>query len=341
MKKNKIIFWLTILPVGFYYNCVNTDYDFGQAPQITMNAFLTNTEPVTIFLTESYFSSSSSDDRLVHIIENAHVILFEDGVEKIVLAYDQLGRYISNYYPLPGKKYKIIATVPGLGEVSSETTLPETITFNSFNSTLEFEYIDTLIPNPEHPNWPLIKYQDTLVYYNINLSFNELPQTGNMYRLSVRKLMSYNVGSGKLYYNKTLQQIGAKVDPKVEQFAFNNFIRFNYYIFYDSLVNNQTISIKTAIYNHDEKIEYPVKYYIYLENLSEQTIGYYNFLSDYFDANWDLSQSDSNSIYTPIKSEFVQNYIPYIFEDNIEGGYGYVCSGSGAIDSIIINERPY
>ncbi len=103
--------------------------------QIVANSIFSE-NPMEVEVTKSFVV----DDFRNISLDQAHVLLFENNVEKDVFVYhqnreDRIGKFISSYIPKAGKSYYIEISDPDLGKAKSDVSIiPEKLNF--VNSTV-------------------------------------------------------------------------------------------------------------------------------------------------------------------------------------------------------------
>ena len=178
----KILYTFLIFALLVLQSCekvINLDIEESDK-KIVVNSVVSDGEEITINLTKS---KSIIDDNEIEYIDNAVIILTEDGNVISSHTYNGNGNYVFNKNAEIGKTYKIKVNAENLKEVSAETNL---LVPNNFEIT------DTFTTNYDGENYlaMIIRIENTVdnSYYFIE-AFNE--NGDNVY------LDSYDIKSEK------------------------------------------------------------------------------------------------------------------------------------------------
>lgn len=97
---------------------------------------------------------------LVDLVENAEISLTDDNNNTIYPQYDSMGFYLADWYPEPGKNYKISVNAPGFEEASVSLLIPQEMGYVSLSKdTMDSTYPFVLAINdpPEEENTYMIR----------------------------------------------------------------------------------------------------------------------------------------------------------------------------------------
>lgn len=104
--------------------CIAVDYDFkGKAfkPRVTVNALISPQEPFTVSL---HWSGTYTEGNRFKPVSDASIRLYEDRTEVVSCAASADGVTPTQFVATAGRRYRLVVTVPGYGELSAETTIP-------------------------------------------------------------------------------------------------------------------------------------------------------------------------------------------------------------------------
>lgn len=123
--KSTNLFISVLLCVCLFSSCIE-DLNIGHNAEklLTVNCLLSgDVEIQTVYLCYS----GQKGDSFYDSVSSADVRLFEDGKEVGTFSKKNYIQWQINYKPIPGRKYKLEVNVPGMSQVTAETTMPEAI----------------------------------------------------------------------------------------------------------------------------------------------------------------------------------------------------------------------
>lgn len=183
MKRTKyhIFYFLITITWVLLGSCEKTiEMDISNNPiRLVVNSFLNED---SVFIVRVSRSQYVLDDSLPTLISDAKVLIYEDGIIKDTLMFNNHGKYRSKIVkPVAGKKYKIEVSKAGYNTVTSYTYLPVPVSIIS---------VDTF----RRTNLDQWNYSTT--YWVARVNFTDPLNEENYYILS-----SYANGSTS-YYNQ-------------------------------------------------------------------------------------------------------------------------------------------
>lgn len=165
MKKQFIYFLITLLVAGIS-SCVK-EIQLDLPPyktKLVVNGEMNNNETVSLEVSQSY--AVLSDDS-TYILSDATAKLYEDNAFIGTMSYFDL-RYIYNYKPIPGKKYRIEVTHPKFDPVTVNVEVPATVPATA-------SYIDSV--GLDNQGFPIGQ---------LTVSFKDNPSQKNYYEFLIR-----------------------------------------------------------------------------------------------------------------------------------------------------------
>lgn len=101
------------------------DYSFSEkelTPRVAVNALITPQEPFAVRL---HWSRSYSAQSGFSPVAEAEIRLYENDTEVVRCPADPGGETQTTFRAAAGRSYRLVVTVPGHGELSAQTTVPE------------------------------------------------------------------------------------------------------------------------------------------------------------------------------------------------------------------------
>ncbi len=327
-KSLKYSFFLMF--VAFFVQCSTTDYDFGREPKIVINSFLSTARSVEVILAQSY--NHMSEEGPVPIT-NAKVTLYENGQEIAVLYHDKFGRYLSPFIPRANNEYEIVAEAPGFPTASGKVEIPPDVQVKNFRkSTLSFDRFDTVYMGTT------IRV-DTIYKLDFSFTYTDFPAKGNVYRIQSRQAIKFGEKGNESEFSVILHNYYPSLNPGEVRFMLNPSSYYSPVFFIsDSLYNGQDIEVETNISLETNQYQSLGKYYLYFECLSQKTYDYYVMLNDYYEKSRYLTNDEDGMSLDYLSSESIINYIPYVEEERISNGFGFIGAASGIVDTVIIQK---
>lgn len=240
-------------------------------------------------------SSSILDNRNIDTIEDAKVILFENGsILDTLDYYDSLGLYKSDEFPTTGNEYRVEIMNEGYPEVSASDAVPE----KSEVSSIE---VDTVA---------FIDVDDNY-YSRISLRFSDAANIENYYEIQVKeagskefRMLSTNDISivNERYYPSQLDP-GFSY-PKRLLFSDNHFEgeQKELSFFFEPAAYTEFENGKPVRFFYDQVIE------VYFRSISKCYFDYYTSLLE------KLDNQEGEILYGMVE--------PFEIPSNVEGGFG-------------------
>jgi len=251
---------------------------------------------VNVRTTSTILSSEPS------FIENALVLLSENGLLLENLEYSKQGNYISSAHrPIPGNEYSITVKAKGFNDVTAKDTVPETV-FISRGSRISGNTFD--------------EYGDPHIDYEI--FFNDLPKN-NYYELFFIIQGFPNEFTSKYWVDFMCEPVIP--DPVIKADSELDLNPFTY-IFTDNLFNGQQFQLKIKFISAVNGGEFlkpfaptPRDHYAILRNTS---YAYYNYKKYWLRHSYNKQVGNKAEVpfFMPLIGDPVAMY------SNIEGGYG-------------------
>jgi len=334
MNKGLIIF-IALYILAMFMACTSTEYDFGRDSKIVLNTFISTAEPPVVYLATSYTVGAEWQHDMHVPLLNAHVNMYEGDVKVADLIPDDLGRYSTKYLPKPNTAYTLIAKAPDLPQARGSVLLPDDVSLYDLTYSNQIVYIDSFRPNPYYPG-SLVHVLDTINTVVVSFKYKDLSAKGNVYKVSLRKIKAIESGNNYYEFNSLIPMYGFSVNPKEAAHVLWNVYICEMYVF-DSTYNDQEITVNYTIYDDFDEANLPITYYVYIENLAPDSYDYLSSLQAYAALKNSYNNAKDSAITVDfLKDEFVPNYVPYVIENPINGGYGFVGGASGVKDSIVI-----
>ncbi len=295
-------------------------FDFPDVePAIVINSIITPESSISVSISavmpiaeESYTVVNDTDAtgniHFLHVpkpkycIEDATVLIYEDGELFCSLEYDGEGYYISDKYPKVGSTYTIVVNAPGYKECKATTTLYNmpVLSNRSFRDTVSVD----------QEGFPLSKLSFTITDNNPNHNF---------YEMSCRAVSDkYDVD---IYFNKSRNT--DKALAQSECLLFDNSVL----LFTDKYFSNGSYNLD-VIYNYSPYVAMP-KYdlEITVKTISE---SYYEYRRSRI-----MQEYQEEGLFENLANGETLSSIPVDIYSNIENGFGIFASYSTMTDTIM------
>ena len=116
---------ISVFFVVFICWACEVDYSFGEKdfkPRVVVNALISPQEPFAVRL---HWSRSYSAQSGFTPVGEAEIRLYEDNTEVVRCPADPEGTTQTTFRAVAGRSYRLVVSVPGYGELSARTTIPE------------------------------------------------------------------------------------------------------------------------------------------------------------------------------------------------------------------------
>lgn len=296
------------------------DFDFPDVePAIVVNSIITPESPICVNIsavmpiaedsyTVVYDTVAIGTIHSQHVpkpkycIEDASVLIYEDGVLLCSLEYTEDGYYVSDRYPKVGSTYTIVVNAPGYKECKATTTLYNMPVLSNMS------FRDTVSVDQE--GFPLSKLSFTITDNNPNHNF---------YEMSCRAVSDkYDID---IYFNKSRNT--DKALAQSECLLFDNSVL----LFTDKYFSNGSYNLD-VIYNYSPYVAMP-KYdlEITVKTISE---SYYEYRRSRI-----MQEYQEEGLFENLANGETLSSIPVDIYSNIENGYGIFASYSTMTDTIM------
>ncbi len=287
MKQSKTLLLLVALLVGC--NSCTKIIEIDLPPhesKVVVNSLFTDGQRIRVHLSKT----ASAFDYSTPTVENGLVRLFCNDEEIDTLIFNN-GYYYSDVVALQKEKYSLLVSTPGLGEVSSEDSIPEKTLIESY------VHRDSVMMNDN--NYPVMQ---------LELGFTDKPGR-NFYELSIAA--DYYVAGFNYRHN-----VGFKysTDPVLVSTGLLDYYAESI-VFTDELFDGEQTSIKANYWIQTGEMpligggpEYGYLLFVSLRSISE---SYYNYIRKQIIYRYNLE----SNIFTGLPD-------PVHMYSNITGGYG-------------------
>lgn len=299
------------------------DFDFPEEePAIVINSIITPESPIRVSVSavmpiapESYNvvndTQENGDIYYLHVpkpkycIEDASVLMYEDGGLLCSLEYDGEGYYISDKYPKVGSTYTLVVNAPDYKECKATTTL------YSMPLLSNMSFRDTVSVDEE--GYPLSKLSFTITDNNTNRNF---------YEISCRAVSNkYDVEYDWISFNKSRNT--DKVLTQSECLPFDQASL----LFTDDYFCNSNYQLD-VIYHYLPYVtmeKYDLE--ITVKSISE---SYYEYRRSRI-----MQEYQEEGLFENLANGETLSSIPVDIYSNIENGYGIFASYSTMTDTIM------
>ncbi|MCF8363880.1 MAG: DUF4249 domain-containing protein [Prolixibacteraceae bacterium] len=239
-----IIFGETLLP-----SCEkDVTFDFDRPVKLSLNCILNPDSTITARLT---LSGNIENNTSFQPVDDATIVLYENGIELGTLTSGSEGNYYLDYHPESQNEYKIAVLHPDYKDVTASTEVPQKPDVMFTPDTLE------LIEHPE------------LYWLEINVVIHDLPGK-NSYWLYGKRTMDGVVRTGGGFQNikaPFIDDFNRRTDPESKfGYVYDYYVRISD-IGYDGekmtvmleAATNGSINIVSADEHYDKYIKSSVK----------------------------------------------------------------------------------
>ena len=299
------------------------DFDFPDVePAIVINSIITPESPISVNIsavmpiaedsyTVVYDTVAIGTIYSLHVpkpkycIEDASVLIYEDGELLCSLEYDEDGYYVSEKYPKVGSTYILVVNAPGYKECKATTTLYNMPVLSNMS------FRDTVSVDQE--GYPLSK---------LSFTIKDNDSNHNFYEMSCRAVSDkYDVEYEWIYFNKSRNT--DKVLIQSECLPFNERVL----LFTDDYFSNGSYNLD-VIYNYNPYVamaKYDLE--ITVKTVSE---SYYKYRRSRI-----MQEYQEESLFEDFANGETLSSIPVDIYSNIENGYGIFASYSTMTDTIM------
>lgn len=312
--------WISILVVllALFVSCERREkFNFPEMePAIVINSILVPESPFSVHISvampvsDSYVQVIDTDEYgypLSQIrpnpkfIDNASVMMYEDGVLLCTLEHTEDGYYVSDKCPKVGSTYMLVVNAPGYKECRATTIIQSPPVLSNMN------FRDTVTIDNE--GYPLSE---------VSFTITDNSPSRNFYELNGRVLSKNpEIDYGRIYFNAS--RTTDKVLTQSECLPFNRV----YLLFTDDYFSNASHNL-SAIYN-GPRTNYDLE--ITLKSVSE---SYYEYRRSTF-----MQEYEDEGLFEWIAGGESLSSIPVDIYSNIENGYGIFASYSIMTDTIM------
>lgn len=136
MTNKNIISCFFIIIVILNTSCEQeVTFDFNKPVRLCLNCIL---DPDSIITAKLTLSGTIKDNSTFSAVDDADILIYEDGSEIGSLTNTGEGNYQMDYYPKPLKEYTITVRHPRYENLSASTTVPQKPNVQHKSDTLEF-----------------------------------------------------------------------------------------------------------------------------------------------------------------------------------------------------------
>ena len=281
----KIIF-LLIITISLS-SCIEVlDIDLDKEDRfLVLNGFVSPDSLIKVNLSTSI--NALDGDAFIKFIDDAEVILYEDGNEIETMKKDTFGYFISTIKPDLSKSYSVSAKSGSYPQLEATTTIPKSIPINEIEMDIQIDSVTE--------TWYDVEtglYFDTTLYTisgdgTVYVSFDDPSAEKNYYLLSysvVKPIIFWDEYGNQYITGYYEQPIWYQLDgssENVEYFSLSTISQG--YVFNDEFFSGTEKKLKTTIYTWDLYDQYSgylpeSPLYIHLYTLSEDL---YNFIISY------------------------------------------------------------
>jgi len=287
MKKSVVILLYSVFLISCTFCTKVIEIDIpSHDPALVVNSLFTDGQRIRVHLSKT----ASTFDYSTPTVENGLVRLFCNDEEIDTLIFNN-GYYYSDVVALQKEKYSLLVSTPGLGEVSSEDSIPEKTLIESY------VHRDSVMMNDN--NYPVMQ---------LELGFTD--KSGrDFYELSI--VADYYVAGFNYRHN-----VGFKysTDPVLVSTGLLDYYSESI-VFTDELFDGEQTSIKANYWIQTGEMpligggpEYGYLLFVSLRSISE---SYYNYIRKQIIYQYNLE----SNIFTGLPD-------PVHMYSNITGGYG-------------------
>ncbi len=299
------------------------EFDFPDVePAIVINSIITPESPISVSISavmpiapESYNvvndTQENGDIYSLHVpkpkycIEDASVLIYEDGVLLCSLEYEGEGYYVSDKYPKVGSTYTLVVNAPGYKECKATTTLYNMPVLSNMS------FRDTVTVDEE--GYPLSR---------LSLTIKDTIPSRNFYEMSCRAVSDkYDVEYEWIYFNSSRNT--DKVLTQSECLPFNNRVLLFTDDYFSSGNHNLEVIYNYLMYVAMAKYDLEIT----VKSISE---SYYEYRRSRM-----MQEYHEEDFFEDLANGETLSSIPVDIYSNIENGYGIFASYSTMTDTIM------
>ena len=136
MWRNCLFILIIIFGVTLFSSCEkDVTFDFEHQPILTLNCILNPDSTINARLT---LSRNIENTTTFQPVDDATIVLYENGTELSTLTPDGEGNYYLNYYPEPLSEYEIAVMHPDFENLTAETVVPQKPNVDHKPDTLKY-----------------------------------------------------------------------------------------------------------------------------------------------------------------------------------------------------------
>ncbi len=269
-----------------------------EGPKLVVNSLINPDSMVRVNV-----SLSGSNAQGAQFLNDVNVQLFEDGQLIVVLSYDTLGWYQSNFYPVIGKLYKLVVNSSAYGSVTAQTRIP----------LLPLELTGIYYKASALP----IQINGPVAFYDT--------ETEVQFKDAADEANYYEVGENRFLYEQTQEK-----DPSILMDGDLSYNPLTYY-FSDFLfdgANKHLVLRKGGEVSLMQGVEVPIEQYpLRFRSCSS---AYYQFRKSWTKHLY--NQTLGQNLDDPIQLLFFGD--PVVMFSNVQGGYGVFAGYNETIISV-------
>ena len=210
MRENYLFILIIIFGITLFASCEKeVTFDFDKPAKLCLNCILNPDSTITARLT---LSGNIENNSTFQPVDDATIVLYENGIELNTLTSAGDGYYYLNFYPKTQSKYKIAVLHPDYKNVTASTEVPQKPDVMFTPDTLE------LIEHPE------------LYWLKINVVIHDLPGK-NSYWLYEKRTVHGVTGTGGGFQNikaPFIDDFNRLTDPESKfGFVYNYYVRIS------------------------------------------------------------------------------------------------------------------
>ncbi|SHJ46355.1 protein of unknown function [Tangfeifania diversioriginum] len=136
MRRNYLFILIIILGATLFSSCEkDVTFEFNKPAKLSLNCILNPDSTITARLT---LSKNIENTTTFQPVDDAIIVLYENGTELDTLAPVGEGNYYLNYYPEPLSEYEITVMHPDFETLNASTTVPQKPNVSHQPDTIEY-----------------------------------------------------------------------------------------------------------------------------------------------------------------------------------------------------------
>ena len=136
MKQINLVIAIIILAAILFHSCEEeVTFDFKHQTKLTLNCILTPDSTVTAHLS---LSRNIENNTSFQPVDDATIVLYENGIELSTLTPEGEGNYFLDYYPEPLSEYEITVMHPDFETLNASTVVPQKPNVKHQPDTIEY-----------------------------------------------------------------------------------------------------------------------------------------------------------------------------------------------------------